>query len=154
MGTITYIKLGNFTFRLNAYIRPMTMLDVISAFTISNTILLTQYATRFMPLISCMCFKFFSLSFNMKLTTAAGINANPIDTTNTMKIPLTVAAYCLSFSVTGKGEVVTLNFRLGLPVACFKMASYMNCGYRAVTSCEVIFRNVATLNCLVLLLAS
>ena len=92
---INYIKV--LTLRLNAYIRPITMTDVISAFIMSNTILLTQYARMFIPLINCMCLRFFSLSLRIKLTTAAGIRANPIDTTNTMKIPLTVAAYSFSY---------------------------------------------------------
>jgi uncharacterized membrane protein len=52
----------------------------------------------------------------------AGIRAKPIESTNTMKIPLVVAAFSLSFTVTGKGAVITLNWKLGLPVAFYKMA--------------------------------
>ncbi len=57
---------------------------------------------------------------------AAGIKANPMETTKTTKMPFAVAAFYRKFSVTGKGDVVTLNFRFGLPVACFRMDSYMN----------------------------
>ena len=56
--------------------------------------------------------------------------------------------------MTGKGALITLNLKLGFPVADFNMDSYINCGYNAVTSYEVMFTNDATLNYLVKLLAS
>lgn len=62
----------------------------------------------------------------MKLMTEAGIKAKPIETTKTINIPFVAAAFCLSFSVTGKAAVVTLNFKLGFPVAYFKIDSYIN----------------------------
>ena len=71
---------------------------------------------------------FFSLSFRIKLITAAGIKAKPMDTTNTIKMPLAEAALSLSFYVTGKGEVTVSNLKLGLPDACLRIASYKNYG--------------------------
>lgn len=76
--------------------------------------------------MSCICFKFFSLSFKIKLITEAGIKAKPMETTNTMNTPLADAALYLSFSVTGNEEVTTSNLKSLLFVACFKIASYMN----------------------------
>lgn len=43
-----------------------------------------------------------------------------------MNIPLTVAAFDFNYYVTGNGDVVTLNFRFGFPVAYFNIDSYMN----------------------------
>lgn len=60
----------------------------------------------------------------MKLMTAAGIKANPIDTTNTIKIPLAVAPLSLNLYVTGNETVVTLYLKSGFPVAYLRMASY------------------------------
>jgi hypothetical protein len=67
---------------------PITITDGIIDFTISKTMLLTQYAAKLIPLTNCMCFKLFSLSFTIKVTTDAGIIENPIATTKTMKNPL------------------------------------------------------------------
>jgi len=106
----------------------MTITDGMMAFTMSKHKLLTQYADKFMPLISCMCLRFFSLSFRMKLTTAAGIKAKPMATTKTMNTPLAAAALYLNFYVIGKDDVVTWNLKLLLLLACLRMASYMNCG--------------------------
>ena len=81
----------------------MANAEGIIALQISKIKLLVQYAGKDIPDISCMCLRFFSLSFKMKDTTTAGINANPIETTNAMKNPLAVAALCLNFSVIGYG---------------------------------------------------
>ena len=121
---------------------------------VSNNILVIQYAARLIPLITCKCLSLVSLSIRIWLTTAAGINEKPIATTNTMKIPLTGAAICLSMYVTGNGTVATLNLRLELPVACLRMASYIKEGYNTVASWEVKFKKVANLNVLEPLLAS
>lgn len=64
----------------------------------------------------------------MKLTMDAGIKAKPMETTNTMKIPLACYYLCLNFRVTGKPSVTTLKLKLGLLVAVLRMDSYMNCG--------------------------
>lgn len=56
--------------------------------TMSKIMLLIQYALRFIPLMSCMCFRFFSLSFTMKLTVAAGMRAKPIEITKAIRTPL------------------------------------------------------------------
>jgi hypothetical protein len=83
--------------------RPITIADGMIDFTMSKTMLLTQYAVKLIPLTSCMCFKLFSFSFTMKETTDAGIIANPIATTNTIKNPLALFALYLNISVIGKG---------------------------------------------------
>ncbi len=64
----------------------------------------------------------------IKLTIAAGIKAKPIDTTNTIKIPLPVAALSLNLYVTGKVADVTSNFKSGFPVAVLIIDSYINYG--------------------------
>lgn len=101
-----------------------------------------------------MCFRFFSLSLRIKLMTDAGIKAKPIETTKTIKIPFADACLNLSFSVTGKGAVTVSNVKLGFPLACLRMASYMNWGKKADTSWEVMLRKLATLNCMFVLSAS
>ena len=70
----------------------MTIAEGNSAFIMSKIRLLIQYAGRDIPEMSCMCFRFFSLSFRIKDTTIAGMRAKPIETTKAMKIPLAVAA--------------------------------------------------------------
>lgn len=85
------------TSKPNAYMSPMTIALGIIALTISKHRLLIQYADKSSPLMSCIYLTFFSLSFRMKLITAAGIRAKPIDTTNTIKMPLADAALSLSF---------------------------------------------------------
>ena len=55
------------------------------AFTISKIMLLIQYAAKLIPLISYMCFRFFSRSPIMTLIIAAGMRAKLIDTKNTIK---------------------------------------------------------------------
>ena len=60
-----------------------------------------------MPDMSCMCFKFCSLSFRMNEMHIAGIIAKPIAMTKAMIVPLILAARYLSFSVTGYDSVVT-----------------------------------------------
>ena len=62
----------------------------------------------------------------MKLMMLAGISAKPIERTKTMNTPFTPLALSLSATVTGNGAFSTVNLRLGLPVAYFRIASYMN----------------------------
>ena len=62
----------------------------------------------------------------MKLIILAGINANPTDRINTIKIPLIFERFDFSFSVTGNGALITLNLKFGLPVAYLRIASYIN----------------------------
>ena len=69
-----------------------------------------------------MCLRFFSLSCKILLITAAGIKAKAIETTKTRKIPLAVADLFFNVSVTGKGEVIHSNFKLGFPLTVFKIA--------------------------------
>ena len=57
----------------------------------------------------------------MKLIMLAGIKAKPIASTNTMNTLLMLAARSLSFYETGKGELIMVNFKSGLPVACCKI---------------------------------
>ncbi len=85
------------TSTLNAYISPMVMAQGIIALTMSKMMFEIQYAEMFKPEIICICLRFFSLSFSIKLITEAGIRAKPIDTTNTMKIPFADACLSLSF---------------------------------------------------------
>lgn len=59
-------------------------------------------------------------------TIEAGMSAKPIAITNTMNTPLACYSNCLKYALTGNGAVVTLNLRFGLPVASFRMASYIN----------------------------
>lgn len=107
---------------------PMTIALGIMLLTMSKQKLLIQYVKRSSPLISYICLTFFSLSLRIKLITAAGIKAKPIDTTNTMKIPLDYAALNLSFYVIGKADVTVSNLKLGFPDACLRIASYKNYG--------------------------
>ena len=82
---------------MKAYIRPMTITEGIIPLMMSKIMLLIQYAVRDIPDINCMCFKLFSLSFNINETTTAGIKAKPMETTKAMKSPEAVAALYLSF---------------------------------------------------------
>lgn len=50
-----------------------------------------------MPEISCMCLRFFSLSFRMKEITVEGMSAKAIETMKDIKKPLAVAALYLNF---------------------------------------------------------
>lgn len=70
-----------------------------------------------------MCFKFFSRSLRMNDMTTLGMSAKAIDTMKEMKKPLAEAARFLSFCVTGYGVVVSLNLKLGWPVAARMTAS-------------------------------
>lgn len=90
---------------------------------ISNTKLLTQYAEIFIPLMSYICFKFFSLSPIIKLIIAAGISENPIPITKTIKEPLCAFALFRSFIDVGYGFVEKLNLKLEFPVACLRIDS-------------------------------
>lgn len=56
----------------------------------------------------------------------AGIIENPIPTINTINDPFYPASLSLSFLVTGIGEFITSNLKLGLPVAALNIASYAN----------------------------
>jgi hypothetical protein len=79
----------------------MTMAEGRIPLHISKTRLLIQYAASDMPEINYMCLIFFSLSFMMNETTAAGTRPNPIDTTKAIKTPFAALALFLSFYVTG-----------------------------------------------------
>ena len=106
----------------------MTITQGIILLTMSKQKLLIQYVNRSSPLISCICLTFFSLSLSKKLITPAGIKANPIETTKTMKIPLDCAALNLRFYVIGNAEVTVSNLKLGFHDACLRIASYKNYG--------------------------
>ena len=81
--------------------RPIVITHGMIALNISKAKLLIQYADKSKPLISYICFKFFSLSLTVKLTIDAGIKAKPIETTKTINTPLAYAALYLNFRVIG-----------------------------------------------------